>query len=105
MATSGAERWLYSVRLWLAEPDVLPVVLVGLDGEVQLTLQGEVLGRAVVRGRAGNESVEEDAEFHQVASWAVRTCGCGADLGPPQLLVPKGRGGTVVSNLTHRQFF
>ncbi len=51
-------------RVVLAEPDVLPVELVGVDGDVELAHQRDVLRLAVVGCRPGHVAVGEDAEFH-----------------------------------------
>jgi hypothetical protein len=48
----------------LTEPGVLPVELVGVDGELDLLHDPEVLGVGVVRCGAGQVAVGEDAEFH-----------------------------------------
>ena len=51
-------------RVVLAEPGVLPVVLVGEDHVLRLAHELLVLELADVRGRAGDVAVEEDAELH-----------------------------------------
>ena len=50
----------------LAEPDVLPVVLVGQDGVLGLSEELGVLALGVVGGRPGGIAVTEDAELHRV---------------------------------------
>ena len=52
----------------LAQPGVLPVVLVGEDHVLRLAGERDVLELGLVGGRAGDVPVEEDAEFHG-GSW------------------------------------
>ena len=58
-------------RVVLAEPGVLPVVLVGEDRVLRLADQLRVLELGVVGRRAGDVAVEEDAELHE-GSWTER---------------------------------
>ena len=51
----------------LAEPRVLPVVLVGEDRVLGLAHQRGVLRPGVVRSGAGDVAVEKDAELHEVS--------------------------------------
>ena len=51
-------------RVVLAEPGVLPVVLVGLDDVGHLPLEHLVLARRIVGGLAGQVAVEKDSELH-----------------------------------------
>ena len=65
MTTSGADMWLYSVEaVVLAEPGVLPVVLVGEDRVLRLAHQLAVLPVGVVGPGPRDVAVEEDAELH-----------------------------------------
>ena len=56
-------------RVVLAEPGVLPVVLVGEDHVLRLAHQLLVLELGDVGRRAGDVAVEEDAELHAERSW------------------------------------
>ncbi len=55
-----------------AEPDVLPVVLVGENAELGLPQELEVLALAVMGGGAGRIAVGEDAELHRVSFVGVK---------------------------------
>ena len=55
-----------------AEPDVLPVVLVGENAELGLPEELEVLALAVMGGGAGRIAVGEDAELHRVSFVGVK---------------------------------
>src|ERR1700730_14466120 len=56
----------------LAEPRVLPVVLVSEDRVLRLPHQLAVLPCAVMGARAGDVAVQEDAELHQALP--LQTC-------------------------------
>ena len=51
-----------------AAPGVFPVVFVGVDGVFGFTHEHQMLGFGVVRGRAGQVPVEEEAKLHCVFS-------------------------------------
>ena len=64
---AGGEVAVLGEGVVLAEPRVLPVVLVGEDRVLGLAHQRGVLRPGVVRSGAGDVAVEEDAELHEVS--------------------------------------
>jgi hypothetical protein len=53
----------------LAEPGVLPVVLIGAHDVVDLLHQHSMLSRAIVGLRTGQMALNEDAEFHETPTF------------------------------------
>ena len=75
---ADAHNWKYAwfgERVVLAEPRVLPTVLIGRDREIDLCHQHRMLTVASMRGRTRDVAVEEDSELH-VSLRGTSTNGC-----------------------------
>ena len=64
----GGHVAVFGQRVMFAEPHVLPVEFVGVNGITEFAHEHFVFARGIVSGGTGDISVHEQPEFH-VASW------------------------------------